>query len=192
MRSGRSQDEFRPDHEDKRWKQRINERPGPTHECAPASPGQTIARLACALSSRARCNIREPPSTLDIWNTRVCYAYHTRIPVAIPHRMSQLCKSSFPRLRSMRGRPTLLCLTLAVCAVGTACRSGSERQAAEQFVDCWRFVYNSHDRYGFTNLYASEGPHAVPGMLYFVPSRQELRSALDRMSTAKDLRSTRA
>lgn len=73
-------------------------------------------------------------------------------------------------------------LALALLLIGTtACASGCRSRAKEleQLAEHWKVVFNSHDLPGTTALYATNGAYMTPGMIYFVRTPAELRSALD-------------
>lgn len=59
------------------------------------------------------------------------------------------------------------------------CNSGeAEQRRAEAFVARWRALYDSHEADGLSALYAETGNARLPGMLYFTPTRAQLRASL--------------
>lgn len=80
-------------------------------------------------------------------------------------------------------------LLLALCLAFAACRG--ERHANEALLQSWLQHYNSHDIPGLVALYAPEGAYSLPGMIYPVRSRDELRKVLDTLwRTAPNMRIT--
>lgn len=119
-----------------------------------------------------------------IFNTWV-YALFLIVTVVTYWLLPVRARARLALLRSGFGassaRFTMAAAALLLCSQHAACDGRREQAALEAFAHRWRTLYDSHDVTGLAALYAAEGAYTAPGMLYFVRSRSELKSALDNL-----------
>src|SRR5262249_28921068 len=101
--------------------------------------------------------------------------------IRIPRRTTR-------RFRLLSRHAVVLVLSFLVMA---SCKPGIGTEQAQRFADHWIALYNSHDVVGLCALYAETGNFVLPGMIWFAPSRDELRkAATDIWSHSPDMKIT--